>query len=40
MFQTRDRNITTEAHSAADETCHWPKPRYSTSGKEIGELLS
>ena len=19
---------------------HWPKPRYSTSGKELGELLS
>ena len=27
----------TEAHSAA--AWHWPKPRYSTSGKELGELL-
>ena len=35
-----EEDITTEAHSAAEEAWHWPKPRYSTSGKELGELLS
>ena len=35
-----EEDTTTDAHSAADEAWHWPKPRYRTFGKELGELLS